>query len=74
MLLSHWLEHNRDHGREYGKWAEVARRSGLATTAECLERAVELLAKADQAFEKALASLGGPVKEHHHNSHHHHHD
>ena len=70
MLITHWLQHNADHGREYAKWAKVARQAGHVTTAEDIEQAVELLARADKAFEKALASLGGPSKEHHH----HHHD
>ena len=71
MLISHWLNHNEDHGSEYRKWAEVARQAGYVSTAEFIEEAVELLAKADKAFEKALKSVGGPGKEHHH---HHHHD
>ena len=71
MLISHWLNHNEDHGSEYAKWAEVARQAGYVSTAEFIEEAVELLAKADKAFEKALKSVGGPGKEHHH---HHHHD
>jgi len=71
MLISHWLNHNEDHGSEYGKWAEVARQAGYVSTAEFIEEAVELLAKADKAFEKALESVSGPGKEHHH---HHPHD
>ena len=71
MLISHWLQHNEDHGREYAKWAKVAREAGYSPAAECMEEAVELLAKADRAFEKALELVGGPGKEHHHNHHHH---
>ena len=71
MLLSHWLQHNESHGKEYAKWAAVARQTGHATTAEHIEKAVELLAKADKAFEKALQSIGGPGRGH---QHHHHHD
>jgi hypothetical protein len=70
MLLSHWLQHNKDHGKEYVKWSEVARQAGYDTAADCIARAVELLAKADRAFEKALESIGGPGRDHHH----HHHD
>lgn len=70
MLLSHWLQHNESHGKEYAKWAAVARQAGHATTAEHIEKAVELLAKADKAFEKALQSIGGPGRGHQH----HHHD
>jgi len=70
VLLTHWLQHNESHGSEYLKWAEVAR-EGLATTAECIEQAVDLLKKADESLGKALESVGGPSQEHHH---HHHHD
>jgi hypothetical protein len=70
LLISHWLQHNEDHGKEYAKWAALAREAGQSTAAECIEQAVDLLAKADRAFEKALASVGGPGKRHQH----HHHD
>ena len=72
MLLSHWLQHNKDHGREYTKWAEVARKTGNATAAECIETAVDQLAKADKAFAKALESVGGPHQGHRPHQHHHH--
>jgi nickel/cobalt exporter len=71
MLITHWLQHNESHGKEYAKWATVAREAGHSTAAECIEEAVGLLAKADRAFEKALAAVGGPGKGH---QHHHHHD
>ena len=70
MLLTHWLQHNESHGAEYIKWAEVARQEGHLATAESIEQAVDLLAKADKALGKALDSVGGPRQEHHH----HHHD
>jgi len=69
MLLTHWLQHNASHGQEYGKWAAVARQAGHSYTAECIEEAVDLLAKADKAFERALQSVGGPSKGHHHHQH-----
>jgi len=72
MLLSHWLQHNQDHGREYEKWAGFAGDAGYPDAAAYIKQAVELLAKADEAFEKALEAVGGPGKDHHH--HHHHHD
>ena len=34
MLISHWLQHNESHGKEYAKWAEVAREAGYSETAE----------------------------------------
>ena len=70
MLLAHWLQHNESHGKEYAKWAAVTRNAGHTATAEYVEEAVELLAKSDKAFEKALQSIGGPGRGHQH----HHHD
>jgi len=78
VLLTHWLQHNKSHGSEYLKWAEVARQDGRATTAEFIEQAVALLKKADESLEKALDSVGGQSREehghHHHPKHNHHHD
>ena len=71
MLITHWLQHNESHGKEYAKWAAVARQAGYSSTAEYIEQAVDLLAKADKAFEKALESVGGKGTGH---PHHHHHD
>ena len=72
MLLAHWLQHNENHGSEYLKWAEVARETGHAATAEFIEQAVDLLKKSDEYLEKALESVGGPSQEHGHHHHHHH--
>jgi len=72
MLITHWLQHNESHGREYAKWAEVARQAGYTDTADYIEQAVELLANADKVFEKALDSAGGPRKDTQHHHHHHH--
>ena len=71
VLLTHWLQHNESHGAEYVKWAEVARLEGHAATAEFIEQAVDLLAKADKSLRKALDSVGGPRQEQHHQHHHH---
>ena len=69
VLISHWLQHNESHGKEYAKWASVARQSGHSAAAECIAQAVDLLAKADKALAEALESVGGPSKGHHHHHH-----
>jgi hypothetical protein len=71
-LLTHWLQHNENHGKEYAKWALVARESGNPAAAEYIGQAIDLLGKADEAFEKALKAVGGPVKGHSGHEHHHH--
>jgi len=69
LLLSHWLQHNESHGREYAKWAGVARQGGHTVATDCIEEVVALLAKADAAFTKALQSVGGPAGAHHYQQH-----
>ena len=71
VLISHWLEHNESHGREYARWSEVARQAGRESAADHIGRAVALLAEADKALEQALQAVGGPKQGH---SRHHHHD
>ena len=69
VLISHWLEHNESHGREYARWGEIAAKAGHRAAADHIGRAVALLAEADQALAEALQAVGGPAK-----GHHHHHD
>ena len=70
MLITHGLQHNESHGREYAKWAAVAREAGHTATAEYIEQAAGLLVKADKAFGKALESVGGPHQGHQYQHHH----
>jgi nickel/cobalt exporter len=72
MMITHWLQHNESHGREYAKWAAVARGAGNNTAAEYIEQAVMLLAEADKTFAKALEAVGGPGRGHAEHGHHHH--
>lgn len=75
VMLPHWIEHNRGHGREFADWAEQ-----LSTThgelAGQLNSAVQALDHAQQALEKALQMTGGPLareEDDGHGHHHHHH-
>ena len=75
VMLPHWIEHNRGHGKEFSQWAEQ-----LAATdselADQLFRAVHSLEEAHQALEQALVLTGGPEDDsagHEHHHHHHHH-
>ena len=69
VLISHWLEHNASHGREYANWGEVAEKAGHRDAAEHIGRAVALLAEADRALQEALKAVGGTAAGH---AHHHH--
>jgi len=77
VMLPHWIEHNRGHGKEFARWAEE-----IAATepdlAKQLQRAVHSLEHAQEALEHALAQIGGPAEEaggghQHGHGHHHHH-
>jgi len=72
VLLPHWIEHNRSHGAEFGKWAATARNEGMSEAAGLIEQAVKVLEGVDSLLSQALAQVGGPAGGHHH--HHHHHD
>ncbi|HID10856.1 MAG TPA: hypothetical protein EYP17_06095 [Candidatus Latescibacteria bacterium] len=53
VLLSHWIEHNAEHAREFLKWAEKA-----SEVAEELRRAAQYMEEAGRALEAALGKLG----------------
>ncbi|MDD3619395.1 MAG: hypothetical protein RBR09_05250 [Desulfobulbaceae bacterium] len=71
VLLPHWLEHNRGHGREFAKWAELMHAAGRGEIAELLERAEAWLQEADAALAEALRKSGGKPGDDHHHHHHH---
>ena len=49
-LLPHWIEHNAEHAGEFRTWAERGR------------EAAQYLELANQALQKALGKLGGPLE------------
>lgn len=71
ILLPHWIEHNRDHGLEFAKWASQVRGAGQEETAELLERAAASLRTAEAALREALQKAGGTLDGHgeHHGRH-----
>lgn len=68
VLLPHWIEHNREHGREFAKWAGPARAAGHSDIAELLGRAAASLLAADAALREALHRSGGELHDHHHHN------
>ena len=76
VMLPHWIEHNRNHGKEFADWAEQIG-EGNTELAEQLSKAVEALDSAQQALERSLTLAGGAQSneksEHGHHHHHHHH-
>jgi hypothetical protein len=72
VLLPHWIEHNRGHIAEFGKWRKIAANEGHRA-ADGLAEAVAAMIRAGEALEQVLAGLGGSLAPPGH-AHHHHHD
>ena len=75
VLLPHWIEHNRGHAEECGKWADLAGQEKGATEVESnLKAALAAMDVVSKHLEKALEAAGGSEAqgEHCHQHHHHH--
>jgi hypothetical protein len=73
VLLPHWIEHNRGHAEECGRWADLAGQEGGAVeVALHLKAALASMKVVSEHLEKAFAAAGG-AKVHGENDHHHHH-
>ena len=60
-LLPHWIEHNRDHAGEFGRWAGTAEEAGHQAAADLIRQAMQSVQQANDELEQALDALGGPV-------------
>jgi hypothetical protein len=69
VLLPHWIEHNRGHAEECGKWATFARDAGEETVAVYIESAISAMNQASELLDKALLAAGGKMSEHEHHHH-----
>ena len=72
VMLQHWIEHNKGHMEEFGKWQSVMTDEGKPALADHIGRAVKLMVTMNEELGKALHEAGG----HHHDDdddHHHHH-
>jgi hypothetical protein len=72
VLLPHWMEHNRGHAEECGKWAAFAREAGEEGVADHIEKAVAAMHEASALLEKAFSAAGGKMGAPGHHHHHHH--
>jgi hypothetical protein len=69
-LLPHWIEHNRDHAVDFGRWADTAEQAGHQAAADLIRQAMQGVQQANDDLAKALDALGGPVAvEGHHHTH-----
>ena len=56
-LLSYWVEHNEEHGREFKEWAEKAQEMGEADVAAEIMQAVANMEKVSEILKKTLQRL-----------------
>ena len=59
MLLGHWIDHNREHGAEFRKWADRVGELGEAAAAEDIAQAAREMDKAGGFLSRAMEKLGG---------------
>ena len=71
ILLPHWIEHNRGHAEECGKWSAVAHHEGEEVVAGHIDAAIAAMNQASELLDKALLAAGGKMPEHDHHHHHH---
>ena len=63
VLVTHWMEHNREHASEYETWAGRAKQEGLAEVAHALQEAADIIQKTNEKLLKAWESLKKMTKE-----------
>jgi predicted glycosyltransferase len=73
VLLPHWIQHNRGHAEEYGKWSALARQAGETEVADHIESAIAAMNQASELLDKALLVAGGEMPDDDGHHHHHHH-
>ena len=56
-LLSYWVEHSREHAKEFREMAEKAEKLGEIAIHRAILDGIEQMNKANEAFETALKRL-----------------
>jgi endonuclease III-like uncharacterized protein len=59
ILLNHWIEHNKEHSREFREWAKKARGFGEIETCDDILEAAQEMDKANEALLRALRRFDG---------------
>lgn len=57
VLIHHWIEHNESHGREYRRWAHIAREEGLLEVKALILEAADCIRSANEKLKEALEHL-----------------
>ena len=58
VILSHWVEHNREHSQEFSEWAVKAKALGEAEVGEEMLRAAQAMDESSDFLTQALKRLG----------------
>jgi hypothetical protein len=66
ILLSHWVEHNREHSREFLEWAERIEPVADKEIVSHLKSAGQTMDKVSESLLAALNHLGGSPEHGHH--------
>lgn len=53
ILLVHWVNHNQSHEESFQEWVEKAKAMGKAETADCIQKAIEYMNKANEMLVEA---------------------
>jgi len=56
-LLDYWMEHNKEHSREFQEWANRAERLGETGASQEILHAAEEMDKATESLSQALRRL-----------------
>lgn len=57
ILLVHWVNHNQSHEEGFQEWVEKAKAMGKTETAECIEKAIEYMQKANEMLVEAKKNM-----------------
>ena len=57
ILLVHWVNHNQSHEEGFQEWVEKAKAMGKTETAECIEKAIEYMQKANEMLVEAKKNI-----------------
>lgn len=63
VLLTHWLDHNREHAAEYDKWALQAKAEGFTEVSHALKEANDVIQKTNEKLLKTWEILKKLTKE-----------
>ena len=57
ILLVHWVNHNESHEEGFREWVDKAKSIGKEETANCIEKAIEYMKKANEMLIEAKKNM-----------------